>query len=218
MKSIKLNEIIKQGNVVVPLYLIQNIKNLNIDMKELVFIMYLSNFGVKSLFDPHKASENFNVELMEIMTLVSSLSEKKLLTVDVEKNDKNIREEFINLENFYNKLSNLVITNINEEPKNNINVYESIEKEFGRTLSPIEYEIIKAWIDSDTSLELILEALKEATMSGVSNLRYIDKILYEWGKKGFKTKLDVFNHKNKVKHEKKNDVEVVEYAWYEDDE
>ena len=49
-------------------------------------------------------------------------------------------------------------------------------------LSPMEYEIIKAWLDNDMSEELIKEALKEATFNGVSNLRYIDKILYEWGK------------------------------------
>ncbi len=218
MKSIKLNEMIKQGNIVLPLYLIQNMKALNINMNEFVFIMYLANFGVKSLFNPHKASEDFKLELVEIMSLVSSLSEKKLLTVTVEKNENSVREEFIDLDNFYNKFSNLVITNINEEPKSNVNIFEAVEKEFGRTLSPIEYEIIKAWIDSDTSDELILEALKEATMSGVSNLRYIDKILYEWGKKGFKNKNDIVSYRNKFKQEKKNDVEVFEYDWYEDEE
>ncbi len=218
MKSSKLNEILQQGNVVVPIYLIQNIKNLNISMDELVFIMYLANFGTKSIFDPKKAHESLNIELMSVMELVSNLTEKKMLTVNVEKNDKNVREEYIDISSFYSKVSSLVVENINNTPKDMTSIFEMIEKEFGRTLSPIEYEIIKAWIESDVEESLILEALKEATLSGVSNLRYIDKILYEWGKKGIKNKVDVLKYRDNFKKEKSNKVDVVEYDWFEDDE
>ena len=34
----------------------------------------------------------------------------------------------------------------------------------------------------------ITSALKEAVINGASNLRYIDKIIYEWTKKGVKPK------------------------------
>ena len=33
--------------------------------------------------------------------------------------------------------------------------------------------------------------LKEAIYNGISNFRYIDRILYEWNKKGLKNKEDV---------------------------
>ena len=70
------------------------------------------------------------------------------------------------------------------------------------------------------SEELIIEALKEATYNGVSNLRYIDKILYEWGKKGFKNKKDVENHlKRKNESENKEDKTLLfEYNWLEDED
>ena len=64
-------------------------------------------------------------------------------------------------------------------------------------LLSIEYEIIKAWLDNNISEELIKEAIKEATYNGVSNLRYIDKILYEWGKIGIKSAKDVENNRKK---------------------
>ena len=51
--------------------------------------------------------------------------------------------------------------------------------------------------------EIIKEALKEATYNGVSNLRYIDKIIYEWNKKGYKTVEEIRNNKFK-KEEKVN--------------
>jgi len=47
---------------------------------------------------------------------------------------------------------------------------------------------------------LIKEALKEAVLNGVNNLKYIDKILYEWCKKGYKKAQDV--HKKTKKQEK----------------
>ena len=85
--------------------------------------------------------------------------------------------------------------------------------------SPIEYEIIKAWLDSGANEDLIKEAFKEATYNGVSNLRYIDKIIYEWGKKGFKTMDDVNNYlesnrkdkkSNKLRKEEEN---ILDYDW-----
>ena len=97
----------------------------------------------------------------------------------------------------------------------------SIEKEFGRTLSPTEYEIIKAWLDNNISEDIIKEALKEAVFNGVSNLRYIDKILYEWKKLGIETVEDV--ERNRKKHlEKKNDnknidMDIVDWNWFEDE-
>ena len=59
----------------------------------------------------------------------------------------------------------------------------------------MQYEIIKAWIEEKKySEEIIIGALKEAVYNGVSNFRYIDKILYEWSKKGIKTMNDVKTH------------------------
>ena len=93
-----------------------------------------------------------------------------------------------------------------------------IEKEFGRTLNSIEYDVINKWFDSGISEELMEEALKEAMFSGVTNLRYIDRILFEWSKKGIDN-LDKLE-KNRKKHiEKKNiNVELPDYDWLNSDE
>jgi len=73
------------------------------------------------------------------------------------------------------------------------------------------------------SEELIKEAIKEATFNGVSNLRYIDKILYEWGKAGIKTAQDVENNRKKrakIKEENTSDVnidDIVDWDWFDDE-
>ena len=75
-------------------------------------------------------------------------------------------------------------------------------------------ELIGSWIDSGYSEELIKCALKEAVYNGVSNLRYIDKILYEWKKKGIKNSDDVLKDKQNFKKKTENKkTEMFDYDW-----
>ena len=109
-------------------------------------------------------------------------------------------------------------SNSNDTDNNSKTIFELIEREFGRVLSPMEYEIIKAWTENNISNELIEEAVKEAIFNGVTNLRYIDKILYEWQKKGIKNKHDAEENRQRFNKEKPEKMEVFEYNWLEDDE
>ena len=96
------------------------------------------------------------------------------------------------------------------------NIFELFESEFGRTLSPMEYEFINAWISSGMKEEVIKEALKEATYNGVSNLRYIDKIIYEWNKRGYKTVEQIRNNKYKKEDNPKKEVDFFDYNWLDE--
>lgn len=224
MKSSKLIEMYQDGNIVIPIYMLKNYKKLNLELSEFIFLMYLYSKGNNIIFDPTKMKDDLGIELAQVMENISKLSDKNLIKVEVVKNEKGIMEEKISMDDFFHRLSLVVVDDVaNEEKSKNSNIFEIIEKEFGRTLSPIEYEIIKAWLDNNISEELIKEALKEATFNGVSNLRYIDKILYEWGKSGIKTKQDV--ESNRKKREKKKqeevkdiDLDIMEWDWFDDDE
>ena len=153
-------------------------------------------------------SKDLNIKLADILKLIDSLTSKDMLKISV-KSGK-VCEEYIDLDEMYNKLAMSMINDKEEAPKTTI--YDKFEKEFGRTLSPMEYEIIGAWIDGNYTEQLIELALKEAVYNGVSNLRYIDKILSEWHKKGIKTENDI-----KKDHEKRNKQkpkkEVFDYDW-----
>ena len=215
--------LLRSNSVNIPYYLIKAKKELNLDDNELIFLSYLVGKGSKFMFDPELISNDLNLSKEEILTNISSLQDKKFITIESIKNDKGIIEEYINLDSYFSKLSTSLVDKNKDNNKSSI--YELIEKEFGRTLSPIEYEIIKAWLDSGTNEDLIKEALKEATYNGVSNLRYIDKIIYEWGKKGIKTKEDVEKNKEawkKEKEEEKKDKgkskEIFEFDWLDEDE
>lgn len=223
MKNLKLIEIFKNGNIVIPIYLLKNIDKMKLELNELIFLMYLYNLGNKFLFDPNKFSDDLNIELTDVMNYISILTDKGFIRVEVLKNEKGLMEEVVLLEDFYSKLALITMDEVNNQKQEvDSNIFEVIEQEFGRTLSPIEYEIIKAWLENNMSEELIKEAIKEATFSGVSNLRYIDKILYEWGKLGIKTVKDVEENRKKRNNQKDKesdiDLEIVDWNWFDEDE
>ena len=138
----KLIELYKSGHMVIPLYLLKNYKDLKLDLDEFIFLMYLYNKGDKELFDPGKISNDLNIPLKDVMKYISTLTDKKMLKVDVVKNDKNILEDIIDLDDFYRKISLKMVSNVNDNlDELNSSVFTFIEKEFGRTLSPMENEI-----------------------------------------------------------------------------
>lgn len=223
MKNSKLIDIFKNGNIVVPLYLLKNYKELNLEMNEFIFLMYLYNLGNKFLFDPNKFSNDLGIDTTGVMNYIGILTEKKLIRVEVLKNDKNVMEEIVSLDDFYNKLTCLTIGNISKDDDGvDSNIFELIEKEFGRTLNSTEYEIIKAWLENNYSEELIKEALGEAVHNKVSSIRYIDKILYEWNKKGINTIDDLKEKKKPLNKDENDDIEIdteiFDWNWLDEED
>lgn len=225
VKGAQFMDVFKQGNLVIPLYFLGQYKKFKITLEEFIFLMYLYQLGDKSLFNPSKYAKDLNIDSNKVMEYIGTLTDKKLIQVEVVKKEKDLMEEVVLLDGLYRKFSLLMVEDTNERNASyQSNIFELVEKEFGRTLSPIEYEIIKAWLDNDMDEDLIKEAIKEATYNGVSNLRYIDKILYEWGKAGIKTVKDVENNRKKRAQRREEeadsniDLDIVDWDWFDDDD
>lgn len=206
----KVVNLIKEKDITFPRLLLLHYKDLKLDDLELIIIIYILNSSLE--FNPKKISEDLKITLQEVLMKIDSLSNKDILKIELKKIN-NIRQEFINVNSLYNKLSYFVV---NEEIKEKTNIYDIFEKEFGRTLSPMEYEIINGWLNDGMNEEIVVQALKEATYNGVSNLRYIDKILYEWKNKGLTTTQKI--EENRVNFNKKEKKELFDYNWLEDEE
>ena len=210
----KLIKLLKEKNFVLPQVLFYKYKELNLTLEELYFIIYLLNIN-SLVFNPKQFSNDLNMDMASVLEMVTTLTSKDILPLEMIK-EGNIRNEYLKLDKLYNKLAFILI---NEEDKEKItSLFDVFEKEFGRTLSPIEYELINGWLDNEFSEELVLKALKEAVYNGVSNLRYIDKILYEWKKKGIKTAKEVEMNRTKFQNKKEERPEVFSYDWLNDNE
>ena len=76
-----------------------------------------------------------------------------------------------------------------------MNMVDIFEEQFGRPLTPMEFDSIKEWVQSGYSEEIILKALKEAVKSQVLTLRYIEGILINWAQMELKKDILMKNHK-----------------------
>lgn len=160
-------------------------------LNEFLLLLYFDN-SYDLIFDISLISKMLNMGEDKVLEAYSSLLKKKLIKVKAEKNSYGKIVEKVSLDAFYN---NIVLQNKEESKKQEKDdIYSIFESEFGRTLSSMDYEIINAWIEKGFSEELVIAALKEAVYNGVTSLRYIDKVLYEWNRKGYKSVKDIKNN------------------------
>lgn len=185
---------------------------LNLSLEEFLMLTYFDN-DYNSFLNIEDVSKNLGITLDRAYKVFNDLLSKKLINVESTKDLEGRMIERVCLDNFYNMIVEEKETLKKENKK--VDIYSNFESEFGRTITSIEYEIINAWLEKGYSEELILGALREAVYNNVKNLRYIDKILYEWGKKGFKNMNDVNKHLEN-REEKQNKKELFDYDWLDD--
>ena len=112
-----------------------------------------------------------------------------------------------------NKKPNVNVNdNVNVNVNDNVNVLEFAEKEFGRTLSSSEVEFINSW---EYNPEIIKLAIKETVLNQVYNVKYTDKILYEWEKANLKDVNSIKKHLKKRKEQQSEDNEGYHYRRLE---
>ena len=198
MNKAKLNKVIGDGHIVIPLYILKYFKKFDLTMEEFIFLMYLYNRQDNLDFNPDKISLDLNIDIMEVMGYVAVLTDKGYLKLEVKKTENNILEEVIDLSSFYERISMLLINNDKEEKEDN-NILFYIEKELGRPMSSIEIKIVNEWKNNNISDELIKKALSIALNDGVYSLKYIDKILVDWVTRGYKSVSDIEKNKEIVK-------------------
>ncbi len=193
----RLREMIKEKDFVINPLILKNIKKFNLNVNEFLLLLFFIN--VDSELDISRINKSISLTEEEILSSFDNLVSKGLIEVKVTKDNDKIKEE-ISLDNLYNKL----LLDLPESKKES-DIYSVFEGEFSRTLSPMEYETINKWLEGGVSEDTIKSALKEAVLNGVYNLRYIDKIIYEWTKKKIKLSND------------EGSTQVFDYNWLEDD-
>ena len=152
------------------------------------------------------------------MEIITAMAEKGIVEIKVENNKSGKKEEYLYLEPLNNKMLNLLIDlQLGTNKTVDTNIFAAFETELGRTLSAMEIEIIKEWIHSGVSEELIKEALKEAILNNVRNLKYIDRILYNWKNLGIKTKKDIIKEKKNFRKKQATKEPIYDYNWLEEE-
>lgn len=217
MNEVVINNL-KEKPIIIPKVLFQNYKKLNITEEELIILISIINQGDKMLYDPSYFTDEIDLDKYKAMQLLTDLTEKGIIEIKIENNKSGKKEEYIYLDLLYNKIFNLLIDlQLGSNSTINSDIFTTFETELGRTISPMEVQIIKEWLHDGLTEELIKEALKEAIINNVRNLKYVDRILFTWRSKGFKTKEDILKDKKNYRKAPKKVEPIYDYNWLEDE-
>lgn len=211
-------ELLKERTYQIPKVLLFQYHKLGLNDQEFIMLFYLWN-STDASYNPKQISNDLGISLNTVLEVINTLSEKGFLKQEIVKMN-NIRSEIINLDLLYEKLAFSLLKGESPQKDNN-DLFTTYEKELGRPLSPTEIEIIHGWLDSDATEEMIILALKEGIYNGTTHFRYIDRIIFEWLKKGIRTKEDVEKNrkafkKTKTKENQKIFHELEGYDWLND--
>ncbi|EAD5840798.1 TPA: DnaD domain-containing protein [Listeria innocua] len=184
-----------EGQVTLPQVLVKNYAAIGLNEIELVLLLQIQSFAAEAEFFPsmEMLTDRTTLRLEDTIKTMDSLLKKGVVAIEQSKDNSLMISEQYNLEPLWGKLvafyENIEANNRqDQEVEQQTNLYSLFEAEFGRPLSPMEAEMLSAWVDQDrTSPDLIKEALKEAVISQKLNFRYIDRILLNWSKQGVKT-------------------------------
>jgi DnaD/phage-associated family protein len=83
---------------------------------------------------------------------------------------------------------------VKDVEKEEVNLVAAFEDGFGRSLSATEIEMINEFKRDGYDDEMILDALKEAVKSHVTNFRYVEKVLINWKNSAKSERLEAMKH------------------------
>lgn len=213
-------ELLRDKMFFIPSSVFRNMGKLGITGDEVVVLIFIINMGPRVLYDPEMISKGTGINRIRVLEVINGLISKGILTIVVKKNGSSKKmEEFISTDLFYEKMRGVLLGGTNRangKREEQTDLFSMFEKEFGRTLSSMEYEIIRGWVSDDMPSDLVREALREATYNGVSNLRYIEKIILDWKKRGYKSVKDIERARERYK-KKNGNGDVFDYNWLDDE-
>ena len=190
-----------QGGTTVPNPFIRYYQQLQLTAQECLMLSWWLQHTTSEYFplNVEEVCDVFSITENTLFQIIQHLLDRQVVSVTQKENEEGKREEYYSLAPLFQILHRQEMAKKSESDKPNLIFV--IEKEFGRPISSYEIQMIKSWIDKDEySYELILAALKEAVLNQVFTLKYMDKILLTWQRKGFKTVQQVIQDKNRTRN------------------
>lgn len=198
---------ILQPTIVLQNYLIESYKKLGLTDREFMVVLHLINFSSKGndFPTPEQICNFSSLSAEECSNSLYSLVVRGFIKIEDFTDQNGMQFERYNLFTIYERLAELYIKeerekNLDLNDDTETNLYPLFEQEFGRPLTHMESEILSQWLDVDQhNPSLIRMALKEAILSSALSFRYIERILYDWKKKGVKTPEEARKQGEKVR-------------------
>lgn len=188
-------EQLKTRPIVIRKELLDHYNKLGLNETELVILIKLLHASETSNKQPsiETLQQGSALDSREITSIIQTLIQHDLLELNVNKDEEGKFTEYMNLDQFYDRLSEIMqqmnVKQVEHESELEFNtLFQKIEQAFGRPLSPYEIETLNQWLDIDKhDLSVIQAALNEAESQNKMSFKYIDRILLNWKKNNVKT-------------------------------
>ncbi|MFB2002750.1 DnaD domain-containing protein [Staphylococcus aureus] len=186
---------LKTRPVVIRRELLDHYSELGLDEQDLIILIKLIYASETSNKQPsiELLQKGSNMQPREVTVVIQNLIQRELLELNVNKDEEGRFTEYMNLDPFYEKLSQLLkketmTTNVQSDKEKFKTLFQMIEQTFARPLSPYEIETLNQWIDVDQhDIDIIQAALDEANSQNKLSFKYMDRILLNWKKNNVKT-------------------------------
>ncbi|MHC5267759.1 DnaD domain protein [Enterococcus sp. LJL98] len=204
-----LEEFLKNGQTTISNLILENYRKIGLSNEEFLLWLQLHRYAEKNIFFPDltEIAKNMNVNQQEIYYLLNQLVQKQFIQITSKKDAQGMVQDAYDLSLIYQKL-HLLLAQKEEENKEMVReekvsqLYQSFEAEFGRPLSPMEYQRIGQWLEEDQyQVELIQLALREAVLNQAYSLNYIDRVLLSWERKNIRTSEQVAGEQQRRKRQ-----------------
>lgn len=198
---------IDAGQTVVSRMIFEYYHRLGLTADELVFWLELSSYqqAGNNFPDPDLIARRMGISQAGVFDLLQRVIAKGCLQIVTQQDEQGRQSDRYDFSPLYGKLALLIEENRKQAKENSkedqiSRLYQLFEQEFGRPLSPLEFEKIAGWLEEDHyDPELIRLALKEAVTHQARSLNYIDRILLSWESKKITTKEEVLSEQSRRK-------------------
>ncbi|MCH4057796.1 MAG: DnaD domain protein [Lactobacillaceae bacterium] len=204
MSEYTLNDLVGTPQTVIANLILDHYALLGMDDHQLAIFLQIIKFRQlnENFPSPEQLAQVVRQPVTKVYQTLQELVKNGFLAVTAFKKDGQHHDQY-DLTPFFNKLAQL------QNQKNRVDqfqtqqaeisqLYKEFEVEFGRTLSPIEFETIDSWLNQDHySVEIIRLALREAVLSDARSFKYLDRILLDWQRRQIKNSADLQRYKQK---------------------
>ncbi|MES1080661.1 DnaD domain protein [Limosilactobacillus fermentum] len=136
--------------------------------------------------DLELVADHLGTSSKQVFELVHQMTKKNLVEQRLRRQPDGKEDAYYDFTPLYDRLARAVNYErvVNEQKQADLSrseLFNQIQVEFGRTISPMEMQTVNQWLDEDHyQLDLVQLALKEAVLAGKYNLKYIEGILRRW--------------------------------------
>ncbi|QIL50882.1 DnaD domain protein [Weissella coleopterorum] len=209
----QINHYLDAGNIDISLILLQRYHEIGLTDQELIIYLQIKAMLDRGFVEPstEKIAKYMGLQPTQVFSGIENMRAKNLVVFETKRDENQRLITTLNFHQLYQKLLELPdgkatravdrqknklvqIQSIQDEPSR-AEIFNMLEQEFGRSLSPIDLEIVSNWFDVDHFLPVLMqEAIKEAVANQALNLRYIESILVNWTKLNYHSKQDVLKN------------------------